>query len=93
MPLFFDNKLYKITKEDNRTYLQRKNTNLGNNDVYQWFYKTVLSYAVMYAAPLLILAVLTGFLLRALAKAKRVRTKMTSNNVSIIFMFSPLQCK
>ena len=82
LPFFLDKKLYKVINEDNSTSLVRSNTALGNSNVYQWLYKTVLFYVIMYGIPLIMLAVFTGFLLRALTKARIERQRMTGHKVS-----------
>ncbi len=81
MPLFFDKELFPI-EGVNETMYGRRNTALGDSYTYQWVYKTVLFYVIMYAIPLMILAVLTVLLLRALKKAKKARENMTTQAVS-----------
>ena len=88
LPFYLDKNLYKVTNEDNSTSLVRSNSALGNSDVYQWFYKTMLFYVLMYGAPLITLAVLTGLLIRALAKARIQRQRLTGQNVSFITVFT-----
>ena len=83
LPFFLDKKLYKVKNEDNSTSLVRSNSALGNSNVYQWLYKTILFYVVMYGMPLIMLAVFTGFLLRALTKARIKRQRMTGHKVSL----------
>ena len=88
LPFFLDKQLQKIKNEDNSTSLVRSNSALGNSNVYQWFYKTILFYVIMYGMPLIVLAVFTGFLLRALAKARISRERMTGQNVSFFFQYN-----
>ena len=83
IPFFLDKQLHEVTNEDNSTSLIRKNSDLGDNNIYQWLYKTMLFYVIMYGVPLITLAVLTGFLIRALARARSKRKRMTSQNVRL----------
>ena len=88
IPFFLDKQLHKIKNEDNSTSLVRSNSALGNSNLYQWLYKTILFYVIMYGMPLIMLAVFTGFLLTALTKARINRERMTGQNVSFFFIRS-----
>lgn len=80
LPVYLDFHVSVEQDENNRTILKRTMTELGKNEVYLIVYKTTAYYSIMYAIPLLMVAILTVLLVKALHKAKNIRRQMTKSD-------------
>ena len=80
LPTFFDNNVVKMMDSNNNTVYLPTYRQLNLNHWYQLVYKTSLYYAIMYLIPWIILAIVTGFLTRAVKEAQKFRSQMGNNH-------------
>ena len=81
LPTFLDHYLSEKKDAYNNTVLVYTYSKLSDSDIYQKMYKTTASYLFLYAMPLLILAILTFFLIRAMKRAIKLRKGMTQQAI------------
>ena len=80
LPLFLDSYVKRVYSEKYELwYNTRVYSWLGRNWSYQFAYRTVLYFLLMYSIPLLMLLVMVVKLIRALKLANRKRSQMTGN--------------
>ena len=80
LPTFFDNNVLKIIDSNNKTIYIPAYGELNLNHWYQLVYKTSLYYIIMYLIPWIILAIVTGFLTRAVKQAQQFRSQMGNSH-------------
>ena len=100
LPLFFDSYAAFIQRKDGGWSPLRSYTWLGANWYYQFIYRNVLYFTLMYAIPLLMLFVMVVKLINALRQANQTRSEMTGKDpaqeditkilisIVVIFLFS-----